>query len=90
MICTECEGKTRVSDSRSNLESVYRRRQCQSCKYHFSTYEVTQVQLLDILDGHLPDDKLDVIANVLDEHFPTDTRMRLESENVRLTLEGGN
>ncbi|MEC5422098.1 hypothetical protein QGM71_01145 [Virgibacillus sp. C22-A2] len=80
MECPECEDKTKVIDSRKT-EVMYRRRECRSCKHRFSTYEVTQYSLLEMLDDKLPVELVDQVSNVLEKEFPTDTR-RAKYENV--------
>ena len=40
MLCPVCHtGETRVIDSRDDESAVRRRRECQSCKHRFTTYE---------------------------------------------------
>ncbi len=40
MLCPVCRtGETRVIDSRDDENAVRRRRECQSCKHRFTTYE---------------------------------------------------
>ncbi|ANL71909.1 NrdR family transcriptional regulator protein [Rhizobium phaseoli] len=52
MICNECGLETSVTDSRSSSSGNYvrRRRECDSCKARFTTYEMR------IPDGYTPDD----------------------------------
>lgn len=40
MTCPSCGGDTKVIDSRSHEDSVYRRRECLVCKERFSTTEI--------------------------------------------------
>lgn len=40
MTCPICEGATKVINSRTNSESVRRRRECVDCGYRFSTLEL--------------------------------------------------
>ena len=40
MTCPVCGGKTRVMDSRSDCEGVYRRRKCKECGYALYTSEI--------------------------------------------------
>jgi transcriptional regulator NrdR family protein len=40
MTCPECNGKTKVVDSRTDEDSTLRRRECIDCGYRFSTVEV--------------------------------------------------
>ena len=39
MICPKCGGKTYVVETRTNDESVYRRRKCKDCKHLIFTAE---------------------------------------------------
>lgn len=39
MRCPRCGGDTRVVDSRSDYDSVWRRRECRICGHRFSTTE---------------------------------------------------
>lgn len=40
MTCPSCGGDTKVINSRSQEDSVYRRRECLICKERFSTTEI--------------------------------------------------
>lgn len=40
MTCPICGGETKVVDSRSELDCVYRRRRCLDCEYRFTTREI--------------------------------------------------
>jgi transcriptional repressor NrdR len=40
MTCPICGGDTKVIDSRSQEDSVWRRRKCVDCKERFSTTEI--------------------------------------------------
>jgi Zn ribbon nucleic-acid-binding protein len=40
MTCPNCNGKTKVVDSRTDEDSTERRRECVECGYRFSTVEV--------------------------------------------------
>ena len=40
MTCPICGGKTKVVDSRAELDYVYRKRRCLDCKYSFTTSEI--------------------------------------------------
>ena len=40
MNCPICGGKTKVIESRSDCEGVYRKRQCKECKYFIFTSEL--------------------------------------------------
>lgn len=48
MTCPVCGGKTHIVDSRSDGETVRRRRECLECKHRFTTKEI-DVNLLDKL-----------------------------------------
>lgn len=39
MTCPVCRGKTRVLDTRSDYDAVYRRRKCKECGYTMTTTE---------------------------------------------------
>lgn len=39
MLCTECDGKTKVIDTRRNEFEVYRHRECTVCGHKFYTIE---------------------------------------------------
>lgn len=39
MTCPVCGGKTHITNSRPKNDTVYRRRECDSCGYRFNTYE---------------------------------------------------
>ena len=53
MNCPVCGEKTKVVDSRSDCESVWRKRQCMECEYTFKTIELEEV----FVDGGKDDDK---------------------------------
>ena len=40
MTCPVCNGKTKILETRSDEESINRRRQCLRCGYRFSTVEM--------------------------------------------------
>ena len=40
MNCPKCAGKTKVVDSRTDCESVKRKRKCVSCGYEYITVEL--------------------------------------------------
>ena len=40
MTCPVCGEKTRTTNSRSNVESVRRRRECRECGHRFTTIEL--------------------------------------------------
>ena len=48
MECPECEGKTKVRDTRSFAGAVYRKRVCKECGFSFYTEELetTDTRLL--------------------------------------------
>lgn len=47
MLCPECGLDSKVYDSRSRRRSVWRRRECLTCKYRWSTFEVIYVEGMD-------------------------------------------
>ncbi|HME82148.1 MAG TPA: transcriptional regulator NrdR [Candidatus Eremiobacteraceae bacterium] len=50
MVCPACRnGDTRVIDSRDDENAVRRRRECQSCRHRFTTYERTEAARLFIV-----------------------------------------
>lgn len=40
MTCPKCGGEVTVVDSRSDVETVVRRRRCKECRYVFYTQEI--------------------------------------------------
>ena len=42
LLCPVCGGKTEVTDSRSDCESVKRKRKCFDCGYKFHTVEIDE------------------------------------------------
>lgn len=42
MICPVCGENTKVIDSRADVDSVNRKRECLSCKYRFLTVEIDE------------------------------------------------
>lgn len=42
MTCPVCEEKTKVIDSRPNLDTIWRRRECTACGYRFTTIEMDE------------------------------------------------
>ena len=40
MTCPVCNAKTKILETRSDAESINRRRQCLRCGYRFSTVEM--------------------------------------------------
>lgn len=42
LLCPVCGGKTEVTDSRSDCESVRRKRKCMDCGYKFNTVEIDE------------------------------------------------
>ncbi len=56
MTCPVCDSETHVYDSRTKLDSVYRRRKCLSCDYKFTTIEIDRdfyENLIDLKDKFL-------------------------------------
>jgi len=68
MNCPICNEGTRVTEVRSNDNDVrIRRRTCKNedCGEVVHTYELSQMQLLEKLDGVLPIEMVDLISNAL-------------------------
>ena len=42
MTCPECNGKTKVVDSRPEVDCINRRRECTECGFRFSTVELDE------------------------------------------------
>ena len=72
MTCPLCGGKTHITDSRSDGETVRRRRECLECKHRFTTKEID----IDMLDKLLKtaektrdyiQDQLAKIKNLIDQ-----------------------
>lgn len=38
--CPECNGESRVTDSRDGIDARRRRRECYICKHRYTTYEI--------------------------------------------------
>lgn len=49
MTCPVCGGNTKITDSRGNVESVRRRRECRECGHRFTTIEI-EADLLQNLE----------------------------------------
>lgn len=45
MICPNCEGPTKVIDTRKGETSIRRRRECKVCRHRFTTYEIRATYL---------------------------------------------
>lgn len=75
MLCPECGSTTKVTDSRYRSKQ-YRRRLCKSCGHRFTTYEISQIDLLDIFDKYLPYKEVDKLSHILEKEFP-DTLLEL-------------
>ena len=41
MLCPECKNRSKVTDSRTDGKTVYRRRKCEHCGHIFFTAETT-------------------------------------------------
>lgn len=67
MECIFCGGTTKVVSTFKNKskKSYIRRRKCLECGISFTTHEVNQTHLLDILEDYLPQKLIDEIANIL-------------------------
>lgn len=77
MECVFCGYKTKVIDTRKKENGKhYRRRECQNkeCGERFTTYEVNQIQLLNVLEDYLPMRLIDEISNVLALGYPEEGR----------------
>lgn len=71
MKCVFCDGQTKIVDTRKNKDGRrYRRRKCTSCDKRFTTYEVNQVQMLNLLDKFLPVRLVDQVSHVLARGYP--------------------
>ena len=56
MKCPVCASKTKVNDSRVNVDTVDRRRECLGCGYRFNTVELDQDMYENLLKkGNDPD-----------------------------------
>lgn len=73
MQCPECDGKTKVIDSRFR-DFMYRRRRCTSCSDVFTTYEFTQLDVIELLEDVLTDDQLYKINTKLDSMYGKSSR----------------
>lgn len=49
MTCPVCGGRTKITNSRGDVESVRRRRECRECGHRFTTMEM-EVDLQQRLD----------------------------------------
>ncbi|MEN1970099.1 hypothetical protein WMZ97_18765 [Lentibacillus sp. N15] len=74
MQCIFCKGKTKVIDVRKKDGRHYRRRECLECGERFTTYEVNQIHLLNVLEDYLPMRLIDEISNVLAVGYPEQGR----------------
>lgn len=75
MMCPFCNSNkgTKVVDVRTNEKGVrMRRRECKSksCRERVTTYELTQIQILEKLDQNLPYNLVDRISEALAITFP--------------------
>lgn len=75
MLCPFCNSKkgTKVIDVRTNRAGVrMRRRECKSadCRERITTYELTQIQILEKLDNVLPYSIVDLVSEALEIEFP--------------------
>lgn len=69
MNCPFCGGNMKVINSRKRVYP-YRRRECVACGERLTTYEVSQLTLLDIFDEYMSDEQVDEIAFVLEKELP--------------------
>lgn len=59
MICRKCGSETHCIDSRdSKGNSIRRRRECVSCGYRFTTYEISDVALAELKRAERVRDRL--------------------------------
>lgn len=65
MECIFCGYATKVVSTYKNKNKKIRRRKCLKCGVSFTTHEVNQTHLLDILEDYLPQKLIDEIANIL-------------------------
>ncbi|RKJ43852.1 hypothetical protein D7X33_35070 [Butyricicoccus sp. 1XD8-22] len=67
MECVICGGKTKVAEVRKKDGKYYRRRACldPECGERFTTYEVNQIHLLNVLDQYLPEKLVDELSHIL-------------------------
>lgn len=71
MECPFCGKPTKVIKKRKTEGGRhYRRRECRHCKERFTTYEVNQAHLLDLLEDHLPMRLVDEISHTLAFGYP--------------------
>jgi len=70
VLCTFCDGKTKVINVRHSDGKRYRRRECVECNERFTTYETNFETLIEVFDEHLPVEVVDEISNVLAEVMP--------------------
>lgn len=49
MKCPYCGGKTKILESRQQIERFKRRHECFECKKRFSTYEITKEKYDEII-----------------------------------------
>lgn len=70
MECVFCGGKTYISRTRRTADGrQYRRRTCQDCGETFTTYEVNEIDLFNMLDNYLPERLVDEISNKISKGF---------------------
>ena len=83
MNCYLCGSKTKVVDSRIRNNRTFRRRKCTSCDERFTTYEINQLVLLDILDKYLPIRLVDEVSVILEKELPEPKNIQiLKDKNV--------
>lgn len=70
MKCVFCDGNTKVIETRKRNGKHFRRRECLSCGERFTTYEINQIQLFNILENYLPERLLDEISHSFAVGFP--------------------
>lgn len=75
MECVICGGKTKVINTRRTEDGrQYRRRKCTDCEERFTTYEVNQMSLFNMLEDYLPIRLIDEISQGLATGFPEQSK----------------
>lgn len=70
MECVLCSGDTKVIDVRKRDGRHYRRRECVDCGERFTTYEINQVHLFNVLENYLPLRLIDEISKSVAKGYP--------------------
>lgn len=75
MKCVYCGGNTKVISTRKRRNGrPYRRRVCLDCKERFTTHEINEVDLLNMLDEYLPERLVDEISHEISNGFSNNTK----------------